>query len=106
MASKALMVGHSNSNMLIKTSLLEAAMQAIVVTMVKMQIADSLARVPLLQTLTTHPLPPEGEGDISKIFSGLQAMPALTVGAVVNIISNLHQGTCRPLLIRNQPQVN
>ena len=105
-ASKVLTVDLSKSNMVITTNLFEAVTQAIVVTTHKIRIADSLARVPLLQTRTMLPLPPGEEGDTSKIFSGLQEMQVLTVEAVVNIISNPLQGICRPLLIHNPPQVN
>lgn len=105
-ASKVLTVDLSKCNMLIKTSLFEAAMQVIVEITLKIRTADSLARGPLLQTRTMLLLLPGGEGDTSKTFSGLQAMQALKVGVMVLTISNPLQGICRPLLIHNQPQVN
>lgn len=105
-ASKVLTVDLNKSSIPIRTSLFVVAMQAIVETTIKIQIADSPARVPLLQTRTMFPLPRGGEGDISKIFNGLQAIQVPKVGVVVSTISTPLQGICRPLLIRNQPQVN
>ena len=105
-ASKALTEDLCRSNILIRTKIFEAAMQATVVITLKIRIADSLGQVLLLQIRTMLLRPPGGEGDTSKIFNGLQAMQVLTIGAAANIASNPLQGICRPLLIRNQPQVN
>ena len=104
-ASKALTEDLCRSNILIRTQIFEAAMQATVVITLKIRIADSLGQV-LLQIRTMLLRPPGGEGDTSRIFNGLQAMQVLTIGAAANIASNPLQGICRPLLIRNQPQVN
>lgn len=107
-ASKVLTVDLSKSNIPIRTSLFVAAMamQATGEITLKIQIADSLARVRLLQTRTILLLPLGGEEDISRIFNGLPVMQVLKVGVVVSTISSPLQGICRPLLTRNQPQVN
>lgn len=103
--SIALMVDLSKVNIHSRARIFEVAMRAIVVTTIKIQIADSPARGPL-QTRIMLPLPPGGEEATSKTFSGLRAMQVLTVEAVVNTVSSLHQGICNPPLTRNQPRIN
>ena len=105
-ASRVLMVDLSRFNIRTRTRIFEAVMLAIVPTILRIQIVDSPAPGPLPQTPIILPLLPGEEVGTSKIFSGLQAMQALRVGVVVNIISNPLRGICRPPLIRKQLQVN
>lgn len=105
-ASKVLMVDLSKFNTRTRTRIFEAAMQAIVATILRTQIADFPAQGPLPQTRIILPLPPGGEVGTFKTSSGLQVMQALTIGALVSIPSNRLQAICKLLLMRKQLQSN